>query len=347
MNYYYIGPLKPVIYNAATKTFLIFDGSAWQPLTNFLTSDTSSSSCCDNLNSAFYNKDPIKQPILRAVYVDSSAPSNPVANQLWFDTGNSLLKLYDGSNWQAVNDVSSLKSQINTLNSAFMSNDPTKTIYRAAYIGSSTPSNPVAGTTWLDTSQSNPTLKVYDGSNWQAIGGSGGDANTLDGYKASQTPTKDTIPVSKDDGFIDPKWIKFYTLVPYWRVSIDESSGSRSDPKNFTVSRQFKYISNGTVMWYMKSWGTWSTMWEMKINCSSATSITGKIGYLDDNVYIYLNNTQVASMTNTGFKNQSFTLKLTAGDNLIQVVHNSSGGGEVALDMEIDFDFTTMTFIPL
>jgi hypothetical protein len=331
-------------FDTGNSLLKLYDGSNWQAINDV----SSLKSQITALNSAFLSNDPT-QPILRPVYINSSAPSNPVADMLWYDTSNSLLKLYDGNNWKSINDTSALQTQINTLNSAFMSKDPSsQAVLRATYVGSSAPSNPTKGTTWLDTSQSTPTLKVYDGSNWQAIsGGSGGDANTLDGYKASQTPTKDTIPVSKDDGFIDPKWIKYYTLTPYWRVSIDESSGSRSDPKNFTVSRQFKYISNGTVIWYLKSWGTWSTMWEMKINCSSATSITGKIGYLDDNVYIYLNNTQVASMTNTGFKNQSFTLKLTAGDNLIQIVHNSSGGGEVALDMEIDFDFTTMTFIPL
>ncbi|MBX0311396.1 MAG: hypothetical protein JHC31_06415 [Sulfurihydrogenibium sp.] len=349
-------PSSPVAdmlwYDTSSNLLKVYDGKNWiviNDLTNVNNSITSLSSQIDTIKSAFINKDP-SQPILRAVYIGSSAPSNPVADMLWYDTSSNLLKLYDGSNWQAINDVSSLKSQINTLNSAFFSNDPTKTILRATYIGNTAPSNPVAGTTWLDTSQSTPTLKVYDGSNWQAISGgssSSSNATTLDGYSASQTPTKNTIPVSKDDGKLDPKWLNIYAVIPYWRVSIDETSGSRSDPTSFTVSRQFKYISNGTILWYMKGWGTWSTLWEMKINCSSATSVSGKVGYIDDNVYIYLNGTQIASYTNTGFKNQSFTLNLSQGNNLIQIVHNSSGGGEVALDIEIDFDFNSMTFIPL
>lgn len=314
------------------------------------------------LGQAFMNNDPETQPILRAVYINNSAPSSPVADMLWYDTSSNLFKLYDGKNWIAINDltnvnnsITSLSSQIDTIKSAFINKDPSQPILRAVYIGSSAPSNPVAGTTWLDTSQSTPMLKVYDGSNWQTIssgesGGSsssGGNASTLDGYSASQTPAKDTIPVSKDDGKLDPKWLNIYAVIPYWRVSIDETSGSRSDPSSFTVSRQFKYISNGSILWYVGSWGTWSSLWEMKINCSSATSVSGKVGYIDDNAYIYLNGTQVASYTSAGFKNQSFTLNLSQGNNLIQIVHNNSGGGGTALDIEIDFDFSSLTFIPL
>jgi hypothetical protein len=175
--YYYEGSLKPVIYNSATNALLLFDGKTWQPITNFTpstctNSDTNLNSCCDTLKSAFLNNDPSNQPILRAVYMDSSAPSNPVKDMLWYDTGNSLLKLYDGNNWQAVNDVSSLKTQINTLNSAFYNNDPTKSILRAVYMDSSAPSNPVADMLWFDTS--NNLLKLYDGNNWQAINDTSG-----------------------------------------------------------------------------------------------------------------------------------------------------------------------------
>jgi hypothetical protein len=210
------------------------------------------------LGQAFYNSDPTSQPILRAVYINSSSPSNPVADMLWYDTSSNTLKLYDGNNWIAINDLSTintklnslnnsvdslnsqvntinsnvntLSSQVNTLSSAFFNNDPTNPILRATYIGSTAPSNPVAGTTWLDTSQSNPTLKIYDGSNWQAItgggGGSGSNAATLNGYSASQTPAPNTIPVSKADGKIDDGWLNFVANDPKVKTALNATGNA-------------------------------------------------------------------------------------------------------------------------
>jgi hypothetical protein len=178
------------------------------------------------------------------------------------------------------------------------------------------------------------------------------NSDKVDGYHASQTPQAYTIPVSGptgklDVGWLDTSWLNVYTLVPYWRISIDETSGSRTNPNTFTVSRQLKYMTYGNIFWYVPNWGTWSTLWEMKINSPSTRSISGKIVYIDDNVYIYLNKSQIVSATGSGFKNVSFTLNLVAGDNLIQIVHNNSGGGPTGLDIEIDFDWTQIKFVPL
>ena len=163
----------------------------------------------------------------------------------------------------------------------------------------------------------------------------------------SQTPTANKIPVAGATGKISPKWIDVYSLVPYWKLSIDETSRSRTTPTNFTVSRVVKYMSYGAIFWYINRWGDWSTLWEMKVKSPTAISITGKIGYIDDNVYIYLNNNLVVSATDVGFKNKSFRLSLVSGDNLIQIVHNNSGSTVVALDIEIDFDWRTLEFVPI
>lgn len=106
-----------------------------------------------------------------------------------------------------------VKSELNLANNnftilgqAFLNNDPTQPILRATYIGSTAPTNPTAGTTWLDTS-STPTLKVYDGSNWQVASSGGGstssNADTVDGFHASQTPTPNTIIPLNSDGVLD------------------------------------------------------------------------------------------------------------------------------------------------
>ena len=34
--------------------------------------------------------------------VSSTAPANPIEWLLWYDTANSVLKVYDGSAWQTV-----------------------------------------------------------------------------------------------------------------------------------------------------------------------------------------------------------------------------------------------------
>jgi hypothetical protein len=183
--------------------------------------------------------------------------------------------------------------------------------------------------------------------------GSGLDADTVDGFDTSQTPTANTIPVAGATGKISPKWIDVYSLVPYWKVSIDETSGSRTTPTNFTVSRVVKYMSYGSIYWCPGSgssinyWGTWSSLWEMKVKSPTAISITGKIVSVDDNVYIYLNNNLVVSATGAGFKNKSFTLNLVSGDNLIQIVHNNSGRYGTYLNLEIDFDWRTLEFVPI
>jgi hypothetical protein len=61
------------------------------------------------LGQAFYNNDPTSQPILRASYINSSAPANPVAGMTWLDTSTSpaVLKVYDGSKWQLMTPLNS------------------------------------------------------------------------------------------------------------------------------------------------------------------------------------------------------------------------------------------------
>jgi hypothetical protein len=231
----------------------LYDGNNWQSINDLSSINNSISdlnSKVKSLNSAFVSNDPT-QPILRAVSISSSAPSNPVADMLWYDTGNSLLKLYDGNNWNAINDVSTLKSQINNLNSAFMSSDPTKTIQRATYIGSSAPSNPVAGTTWLDTSQSTPTLKIYDGSNWQSI--SGGSSSSNNRVDLSNATSDYNLDVNQEAiiNFSNATSVALHistTNGTYYQMDIVSSNGnSGSDnpaylnPNNTTYSNAFTY----------------------------------------------------------------------------------------------------------
>jgi hypothetical protein len=93
----------------------------------------------------------------------------PVADNLWYDPTNKMLVFYDDINWQPITKISgvSLDTQINTLNSAFLSNNPNQAVKRSFYVGSSVPPDAVAGTVWFDTS--NNKIKYYDGSDWQNV----------------------------------------------------------------------------------------------------------------------------------------------------------------------------------
>jgi hypothetical protein len=68
---------------------------------------------------------------------NSSNPSSPLTGQLWYDTTENNLKVYDSTAWDRLT--------------------PT--------VGTSAPSSPTAGTFWLDTAKDN-TLKVYTGTAW-------------------------------------------------------------------------------------------------------------------------------------------------------------------------------------
>ena len=71
----------------------------------------------------------------------TSAPSNKIQGQLWFDQTNKRLNVYDGVKFKPAGG-------------------PTNSI--------SAPTNPVLGDTWFDTA--NTQLYVYTGSAWTLIG---------------------------------------------------------------------------------------------------------------------------------------------------------------------------------
>ena len=74
-------------------------------------------------------------------FANTSAPGSPLAGQMWWDTTNSLLKVYTGSAFKTVSSSTA---------------------------SSSTPSSSVTGDLWWDTT--NGQLKVYNGSGFTTIG---------------------------------------------------------------------------------------------------------------------------------------------------------------------------------
>jgi len=100
---------------------------------------------------------------------------------------------------QVQNDLELANDNFDILAQAFIGNDPSsQPVKRAVYIGSTAPVDAVANTLWLDTSVSPPRLKIYNGTSWVNF-----DADTLNGFHASQTPAPNVIVPLDADGILD------------------------------------------------------------------------------------------------------------------------------------------------
>lgn len=86
----------------------------------------------------FLNENYIK---LLENFSSTSAPNNPIAGQLWFDTSENRLKLYDGSSFKSAG---------------------------GPIVSSSQPTNPTAGDLWID--DLNNQLYFWDGQQFQLAG---------------------------------------------------------------------------------------------------------------------------------------------------------------------------------
>ncbi|MBX0311340.1 MAG: hypothetical protein JHC31_06115, partial [Sulfurihydrogenibium sp.] len=114
---------------------------------------------------------------------------------------------------QVATELNTANTNFSILGQAFYNNDPTsQPILRASYTSSSAPSNPVAGMTWLDTSTNPPTLKVYDGNNWQSNvvnatnstnANYSSNSDKVDGFHANQTPSPNVIVPLNSSGVLD------------------------------------------------------------------------------------------------------------------------------------------------
>jgi hypothetical protein len=151
----------------------------------------------------FLNENYIK---LLENFTNPSAPNAPLTGQLWYDSTNALLKVYNGSIWKPISSSAS---------------------------GSSQPASPVTGDLWYDSA--NAQLKVWSGSAFITVGPSytttsgtsGAVVETiLDSGSASHVVVKFFISntvvgiLSKDSTFTPQTSISgFTTIVPGFNLS--------------------------------------------------------------------------------------------------------------------------------
>jgi len=118
----------------------------------------------------FLNENSIK---LLENFANSSAPSSPLAGQLWWDTTNSLMKTYTGTSWKTISSSTS---------------------------SASTPTGSVTGDLWWDTT--NGQLKVYNGTSFTLIGPS---------FTSGTGTSGAIVETVTDSGATDHVVVKLYT----------------------------------------------------------------------------------------------------------------------------------------
>ena len=86
-------------------------------------------------------------------FASASQPVNPIEGQLWYDTTNGVLQLYDNTNWKAASNIQK---------------SPTEPSVESSKVGE----------LWVDTT--NQQLRIYTGSRWLLVGPS---ESAIDGLR--------------------------------------------------------------------------------------------------------------------------------------------------------------------
>lgn len=132
--------------------------------------DTELSTTLNNYATTNYVDTSVEEAVEESKYVWPTAPSNPEEWQMWYDTTNNVLKVYDWTQWNEVwastvyiawnwidvtNDVISIDTTVVATQDDLEAMKST---------WSTPPSNPEEWQLWYDTT--NDVLKVYDWTQW-------------------------------------------------------------------------------------------------------------------------------------------------------------------------------------
>jgi hypothetical protein len=126
---------------------------------------------------AFLNENYVK---ILENFSNSIAPTAPLTGQLWFDSTNTLLKVWTGGQWKQMHSSAAQNTA---------------------------PGNPITGDLWWDTT--NLLLKVWGGSTWITIGpGASGGSSVTTGTGAGASTTGAIVDTIIDTGSLSHAVIK-------------------------------------------------------------------------------------------------------------------------------------------
>lgn len=124
-------------------------------------------------------------------FASATGPQRPISGQIWFDTGNSKLKFYDGTKWRSTG---------------------------GAEVASETPTGLTNGDFWWNTADEQ--LFVYNGNNFVLIG----PQNVGDGVTRMQSITvKDTQGLNRSLIVSTINDETIFTISPYEEFTIDDN----------------------------------------------------------------------------------------------------------------------------
>lgn len=120
-------------------------------------------------------------------FASETAPVNPIEGQIWYDTANGVLQLWDNTNWKAASNIQKA---------------PTEPSVEQSKVGE----------LWVDTT--NQQLRIYTGTRWILVGP---DESTIDGLRYG--PAVETVADSDNN---DKRILVFYIAdIPVAIISKD------------------------------------------------------------------------------------------------------------------------------
>jgi hypothetical protein len=215
----------------------------------------------------------------------SVAPNAPLTGQLWYDTTNSVLKVYNGDNWKPISSSAS---------------------------GTTEPTSRVLGDLWWDTA--NGQLRVFSGSAWvvvgpsftTAAGTSGALVQTiLDSGSASHVVVMFYISntvvaiLSKDATFTPQTSIAgFSTVRPGFNlISASTIAGAQftGDVSNaltlqgVTASQFLRSDQNASTAFSITAGGGLTVGSDLTVNTTSGTEVAVRNSTLNKDINFYVN----------------------------------------------------------
>ena len=182
----------------------------------------------------------------------TTAPTAPLKGQIWWDSGNSILKVYNGTIWKVLGNSTA---------------------------SATAPANPVAGDTWFDTA--NNQLKVYTGSYWLVVGPFVAPGGPLTEFVANNVNDNALTPHPTGNLLVNSKLVAIASTdsSPFLLQTPINGLTTRNPGLNFTnivegsmiTSPNFKLgVSNSNVVVATSVSGTFS-------NTFSISTVTGNV----------------------------------------------------------------------